>query len=617
MLRAKLAWPQALLATVLAVVGAFALWSLRTLGTSSERILQDNYRSVLASQRIEEALERLDRAVLARLAGRPAAEPEETRRSTGRLEEELRVQEGNVTEPGEAAATARLRAAWDRYREAHAGLAALPDREALARAYFERLEPAYGEVRAAAEEILAINQDAMVRKSEVARRLAARLVVMTVLATLGGLLLGLALSTGLTARITRPLSVLSQTVRRIAEGDLAARARVRGHDELALLASEFNAMADRLAQYRASSLGELLQAQQAAQAAIDSLPDPVLVIDPAGTLVNVNRAAAEVLGLGEGGPGLAGLDPAMRATVERVRAHVLSGKGPYQPRGFEEAVRLDREGGPRFLLPRATPLYGEGGVAAVTVVLQEVTRLMRFDELKNDLVATVAHEFRTPLTSLRMAIHLCLEEAAGPLAERQADLLSAARDDCERLQGIVEDLLDLSRIQSGRVELHRRRVPVRPLLEEAAAAIRAAAEAAGVTLELAPGEALDEALQADPERLQLVLGNLLSNAVRHTPAGGRVTVSAARDERGIRLEVQDTGEGIPREYQERIFERFFRVPGARSGGAVGLGLYLAREIVRAHGGEIGVESAPGAGSRFWVVIPGAPAEAGAPAAAPG
>ena len=280
---------------------------------------------------------------------------------------------------------------------------------------------------------------------------------------------------------------------------------------------------------------------------------------------------------------------------------MLGGHGPWQPKGYEEAVRLDLADGARWLLPRATPLHSEAGaVTGVAIVLQDVSRLMRVDELKNDLVATVAHEFRTPLTSLRMAIHLCVEEAAGPLTDKQADLLLAARQDCERLQGIVDDLLDLSRIQGGRMELLRRPVPARALLEEAVAAARDAAAGAG--LHLFVRGAVDDEVAADAERVALVLSNLVSNAIRHTAAGGEIVLEASRAGRQVRFAVRDSGEGIPREYLERVFDRFFRVPGRPAGG-VGLGLYLVREIVQAHGGEVGVESEPGKGSTFWFTLP--------------
>ena len=539
------------------------------------------------------------------MAGRPDRAGEQAQPNLAGFEAELAVQEGNVTERGEAEATARLRSAWDAYQEGYRRFEGLEERGALKAAYFDAIEPRFLEVKAAAQAVLDLNQDAMVRRSERARAQARQLIGLVVAATLAGLLAGTLLASGLTARIVRPVTVLALAAQRIAKGDLAARARVAGQDEIAALAREFNAMADKLAEYRQSSLGELLQAQQAAQATIDGLPDPVLILDVAGRLQNVN-GAAEVL-LRHGAAGLAGealgaLEPALRAAVDQVRAHVVGGHGPWQPRGFEDAVRLDGPDGTRWLLPRAAPLHAEGGVVSgVAVVLQDVTRLMRVDELKNDLVATVAHEFRTPLTSLRMAIHLCVEEAAGPVTEKQADLLLAARQDCERLQGIVDDLLDLSRIQSGRVELLRRPVAPRALLEEAAAAARDAAAAAGVALQVR-AEGTEGQVAADPDRMALVLSNLVSNALRHTPQGGRITLIAAPAGEVVRFEVVDTGEGNPRDYLDRIFDRYFRVPGRRAGG-VGLGLYLVRELVLAHGGQVGVESTPGEGSRFWFTLP--------------
>jgi signal transduction histidine kinase len=610
-LKGKLLATQAVLAVALALVGATAVISIRTLGDASDAILKDNYRSVLAAQRMQEAAERIDSAALFRVAGRPER-ADRLSPSLPVFERELAAQEANITEPGEAAATARLRSAWSAYREAYLRFAARPDRTSLERAYFDELEPRFTAVKAAGQEILDLNQDAMVRRGEHARRQASRLILIVVATTLVGLIAGILLAAGLVDRIVRPVSVLAQAAQRIATGDLAARARVAGSDEIAGLAAEFNAMADKLAEYRRSSLGDLLQAQQAAQAAIDGLPDPVLILDLAGKAQNLNQAAEAVLRLPPGAEALASLEPGLRETVERVRAHVVAGKGAWQPRGFEEAVRLDLSDGARWFLPRATALHGESGaVTGAAIVLQDVTRLMRFDELKNDLVATVAHEFRTPLTSLRMAIHLCVEEAAGPLSDKQAELLVTAREDCERLQGIVDDLLDLSRIQSGRVELARRPVAARALLEEALAASREAAAGAGVSLQVRADSCAVE-VAADHERMALVLSNLVSNALRHTARGGAVTLAAEPAGAAVRFEVADTGEGIPPEYLGRIFDRFFSVPGRRSGG-IGLGLYLVREIVAAHGGEVGVVSRPGEGSRFWFTLPLASAM---PAASP-
>jgi NtrC-family two-component system sensor histidine kinase KinB len=605
-LRRRLLLAQAPLAAALLLVGAASLRTVAYLGESSETILKDNYRSVLAAQRMGDAIDGLDREALLRALGNQPVQVAAVLRD--RFEAEMHVQEGNVTEPGEAEATARLRADWKAYRAAEDSQAS--SREGIP-AYLGPLQRTSAAVRSAIDEVLVLNQDAMVRKSNQARRSAEKLLQLMIFATAVALGLGLVASFGLTARIVKPLSSLALAVRRFGEGDVESRARPRGKDEIASLASEFNTMADRLEEYRKSSLGDLIQAQQASQAAIDSLPDPVIVLDVDGLVLNRNRAAEGLLRAGAGddaGEQLHSLDPALRERIEAIRTHVLSGRGAVVPRGFDEAVRVELPDGARRLLPRATALYSEeGAVTGVTVVLQDVTRLVRFDELKNDLVATVAHEFRTPLTSLRMAVHMCAEEAAGPLTAAQADLMASARQDCERLQGIVDDILDLSRIQAGRIEIHARSVDACALVDRAVKEVEGAARAAGVQawarVPLGP-----VSVEADPERIDVVLGNLLGNAVRHTPAGGSVVARLQATGDGVRVEVEDTGEGIPAQYLDRVFDRFFQVPGPRRGG-VGLGLYISREVVRAHGGEMGLVSEAGKGSTFWFTLPARPSAA--------
>jgi len=596
------------LAAGLALLGFVSLRTVDELGRSSQRILQDNYRSVLAAQRMKEAAERIDSAAVFRAAGRPDKADQQAPPNLRKFEEELSVQEHNITEPGEEEATRQLRQAWNDYQAAYQRFTTIRGEREARRRYFEELEPLFLRLKDAADRILEINQDAMVAKSEDARRVGENNRALLLSSTLGALGLGLFAAVALTRRALRPLQVLSMSVRRIGEGDLDARARLRGEDEIAQVGRELDVMADKLREYRSSSLGELLQAQQASQAAIDSLPDPVLVLSVDGRVLNVNQAAETILQVSAGADPLSRMPPDVRAAVEKVLEHVIGGKGPYAPRGLEQAVRMRADGGDRALLPRATPLYSEtGGVIGATIVLQDVTRLLRFDELKNDLVATVAHEFRTPLTSLRMAIHVLLEGLVGPLNDRQTEMLHAARDDCERLQGIVEDLLDLSRIQAGKVEISLTPLPAKSIVDAAVAAKADAAQDAGARIEEMLGEPVMPVL-VDSERIGLVFDNLIGNAIRHSPSGGRIDVRAVPDGQRVRFEVQDQGPGIAPEYRQRIFEKFFRVPGTKGEG-VGLGLYISREIVLAHGGDMGVESEPGHGSRFWFTlrVPGAPA----------
>jgi NtrC-family two-component system sensor histidine kinase KinB len=600
-LRGKILLAQAPLVFGLIALGVVGSTTISRLGRSSQRILSENYRSVLAVQRMSEAIDELDTAAAFLVAGRRDLVLADSESGRKRFEVELAVQEGNITEAGERDATARLRARWMEYQATFDHFLQLSDPGAVRTAYFDEVHPSMRRVKAAAGEILAMNEDAMVRKSEVAQHAARQLDAVIIAASFALLLAGFLASVALTTRLLRPLSVLGQAVRRLGQGDPQARARIGGSDEVSALAGEFNTMADRLEQYRKSSLGELLQAQQAAQAAIDSLPDPVAILTGAGEVLTVNEAAEKVLRISVDKRWDAA-EPPVAAALEKIRAHVAGGRGPYVPRGFDEAIRVVGPDGERHFLPRATPLYGEAGdIAGVTLVFEDVTRLLRIDQLKSDMVATVAHEFRTPLTSLRMAIHLLAEGVVGPLTEKQADLLFGARDDAERLLGIVDELLDLSRIQAGRLELNRRSLPLDPLVRSTVDAHRAQAAERKLQVEVEIPPDTGE-LSVDADRLILVFDNLLANAIRFSPEGGRVVVRVRPGADAVRFEVSDAGPGVPRELREAIFQKLFRAPGAPPGGA-GLGLFIAREIVVAHGGTIGVESDVGKGSTFWFELP--------------
>lgn len=607
-LRVKLLLAQSPLIVGITVVGILSLSTITELGRHSELILSENYRSVVAAQRMKESIERMDSGAMFRFSGQPDSGAAMAREHRLRFEAELKAQERNITEPGEREVTERLRRLWMEYLAKYQAFEAFRTSEEERRYYFAELNPAFVAVKDAADQVLTLNQDAMVMKSDRARGAADRLSRLTVAWIAVTLVAGLFISSSLIYRTLRPLSQLHQAVQRIGEGDLEMRVHVEGRDDIAQLALEFNTMAERLDEYRNSSLGDLLRTQDQMQAALDSLPDPLLITAPGMGILNVNRVARDVLEIDvgeEGGELWKFVPPQVREAVERVGGHVLSGKGPYTPRGFEEAIRVSFPSGDRFLLPRATPVYGKGRqVVAAAILLQDVTRLRRFDELRNDTVATVAHEFRTPLTSLQMAIHLCLSLKAGPLSEKQADLLYAAQEDCARLQVLVEDLLDLSRIQTGKVEMQRRPVAVKELIDQAVNAHRTEALARSIHLASDPGLPELVAL-ADPIRIGLVLSNLVSNAIRHTPEGGKVDVRAKDAGANVRVEVSDTGEGIAPEFRERIFEKFFQVPGAKVGGS-GLGLTIAKEVVLAHEGQLGVDSTVGQGSTFWFSLPKPP-----------
>ena len=238
-------------------------------------------------------------------------------------------------------------------------------------------------------------------------------------------------------------------------------------------------------------------------------------------------------------------------------------------------------------------------------VLQDVTRLRRFHQLKNDLVATVAHEFRTPLTSLRMAIHLCIEQVAGPLTEKQADLLYAGREDCGAATDHRRRAPRFRRHPGGKMEMNRKPISVATLVESAADAYQIAARNQQILLEVEALPSLGDVL-ADPERVEPIFSDLLANALRHTPSGGTVILRDTSHESTVKFEVADTGEGIPFPVTASTFSSAFSgVPGSQPDRRRFGGLSIAKEIVQAHGGEIGVEShyARRGAATFWFTLP--------------
>ena len=285
-------------------------------------------------------------------------------------------------------------------------------------------------------------------------------------------------------------------------------------------------------------------------------------------------------------------------------ADVLQNRREYLPEGFDKAVVIQMGEDSHFFLPRILPIRdADGATIGAAVLLEDITRFRLLDEVKSNLVATVSHELKTPLTSIRLVLHLLLEETVGPLTPKQLELLVDARDNAERLLVMINNLLDLARLEQGRSQLHLRAEKPRDLLQAAADSFRPQAEDRGIELSMdAAGELPPVAV--DVEQFQHALQNLLDNALVHTPQGGRIALSARAADGRVVFSVADTGCGIPAQYLPMIFERYFRVPGDANQGGSGLGLAIVREIVTAHGGTVECESRPGETTVFRMTLPG-------------
>jgi len=276
--------------------------------------------------------------------------------------------------------------------------------------------------------------------------------------------------------------------------------------------------------------------------------------------------------------------------------------GPSPLGGEQRTIAVTRRGEEHYYSVEAVPMTGPNAVAAgLLVVLHDVTWFKQVDRVKSEFVSTVSHEFRTPLTSIAMGVALLEENPAVQADSRAAEILKAVAEETHRLTHLVADLLDLTRMESGRLEMVMLPVDSAALMQQAVAAFKPQAEEKRVSLEVVL-DGHEPTLMIDGDKVTWVLNNLMSNALRYTPAGGRITLTAERRGEVGLLRVSDTGTGIPPEAQSQVFDKFFQVPG-RPGGGAGLGLAICKEIVHAHRGRIWVQSEPGLGSTFFLTVP--------------
>jgi PAS domain S-box-containing protein len=585
------------------------------MGGVSRRIISNNYDSVVAAQEMKESLERQDSAALFALLGAREKAMAQLREHRARFDASLKKAESNITEAGEREAIEAIRRDRDTYYQMFDAFlarvnsldnsqpqSAPRDAELAERdEYFARLEPQFNKLRANCEQLLQLNQRAMVAKSE-AFAVFALLCFYLTLAIAGVLVVaGIFLDFFMSNRIVEPLKELTATTAKMAAGDLNAEVVVSSHDEFGVLAAEFNRMARRIRQLRSSDMGQLLIAQQTTEAAIDSLYDPVIVTDGEGCVTKLNPAAQEIFGSEKENAGKHVGEVARDARIAGAVAEALHSQRAVVGEGSASILPLDVAGSERAFRLRTTPMRdNENHLLGAVTLLEDITHLREIDRLKSEFIATASHELRTPLTSVQMGVHLLLEGAAGELNDKQTEVLGACREDCERLDKLMRDLLDLSRIEAGESQPELKPIKARELIVDEAEVLRPQVEAQALSFGVNIPVDLP-LVMADRSQIERVVANLVVNAIRYTRQG-EIQISAELRGHYVAVAVSDTGEGIPPEYLPHIFDKFVQVPGAATGGA-GLGLAICRLIVEAHGGQISVQSEIGHGSTFTFTLP--------------
>jgi NtrC-family two-component system sensor histidine kinase KinB len=589
---------------VLVLVWAFInLWEL---GQASDAILRENYKSILAAENMVYAIERQDSAILLMFVGYQEDGWNQFRENESQFFQWLGRAKDNITVEGEDKIVSMIETEYSKY------LIYVSELRPISAAgtrktgtfYHETILPSFLSVRDTCIRLREINQENMFKVSDHARFIAKRAILSVVIIGIAAIGIGIGFSLLLSNLLTKPVRRMVEATQEIARGNYDIQIPIYSSDELGRLTDEFNSMAKKLKGFHDLNIEQIIAEKGKSEAIIRSIDDGIILVDAEFKVTGMNPMARRILNV----------QPEISQNkhfLELVNSEELfnyikqsmeSGKPPSI--GEKENVfSVERDESRCHYQFSITPVYGKKGVLmGVVLLLRDVTRLTELDRLKSEFVMTASHELRTPLTSIGMSIDLLLESATKKLNEKEQQLLLAADEDLQRLKVFVSNLLDLSKIEAGKMEMELSSIPIHILFEKVVAVFKNESEEKAVDLSLnVPGEVPN--VKADDNKISWVLTNLISNALRYTPSGGHIKLSAEIFGPYVQISVKDNGPGIPFEYQSKIFDKFVQVKSDKAVGGSGLGLAICKEIVRAHGGTIWVDSAPGAGSRFTFTLP--------------
>jgi NtrC-family two-component system sensor histidine kinase KinB len=588
------------------VVLSWAIYHLLHLGQASAAILKENYKSILAAENMIDAIERQDSGTLLILLGFQPEDLGQFRQNEAKFLQWLGRAKDNITVKGEEKIVDEIDKGYSSYLVNFSKLHLLgsTDRENAVSFYQKTLLPSFTSVRDACISLKEINETTMVKASSNAKGVADRAIWSMIVVGLAAIGLGFGFSLMLSNLLTRPLRHIMEGAKKIAEGNYDVEIQDQSSDELGQLGGEFNAMVRKLKSYHDLNIGKLLTEKRKSEAIINSIDDGIIVVDADFKVVDINPAAARAIG--------AELEQAKEKhflevvknekLFQLIKQSAESGRSP-RVEEDKDIIIIEKEKTQSHYQYWISPIYSEAKtMIGVVLLLRDITRLKELDRLKSEFVMMASHELRTPLTSIGMGIDLLLEKGVEKLSQEEQKLLQAAHEDIQRLKSLVNDLLTLSKIESGKIDMEFEPVSISVLFDKVVLEMKIQAENKSIELSYEAPENLLK-IKADAHKIAWVLTNLVANALKFTEAGGYIRLSAEQLGSLAYISVKDNGAGIPIEYQSKIFDKFVHVENQEEHYGSGLGLAICREIVHAHGGTIWVDSAPGEGSTFTFTIP--------------
>lgn len=414
-------------------------------------------------------------------------------------------------------------------------------------------------------------------------------------------LTGLVLLFWLPRSISRPILELKQGILEIANHNYEKRLDMKSSEEFREVADSFNRMAERLTEYRASTLADILSAKKFLEAIVNSINEPIIGLNTEREILFINNEALNVLNL-------------KRENVIRQSAEELSLKNDLLRRLIRELVSPGDKKEPLKIYADNKESYFKAAYIPINntnadkdephklgdvILLKNITEFKELDSAKTTFISTISHELKTPISAIMMSLQLLEDKRVGTLNEEQEQLSKSIKDSSQRLLEITGELLNMTQVEAGKLQMIPKITKPIELIEYAIKANQVQADKFNIQIEVEYPEEKIGKLFVDSEKIAWVLTNLLSNAIRYSRENGRVVIGAQQEGDQIELYVQDFGKGIDPRYHQSIFDRYFRVPGTKVQGS-GLGLSISKDFVEAHGGTLTVESELGKGSRFVI-----------------
>ena len=588
---------------LIALVGGISVVNMIVLQRSVNGLMTDNYISISAMEGARTALSQQKDAILQYVDLNDGTGIDRYYDYDQAFQKAFQMERDDVTESGEQKIVDSVNTNYSDLEREFSQFQNIRDVKGKPQAadyYKTTLEPQITKINAGLDQITSLNQNAMFLKkstaSEDARTSLYIILIISMIAVTGGFLL----SRYLVNRFLRPIHLLTESISKVRAGELNMKLDVKTGDETEKLIHEFNEMISRLSAFEKSTMGTLMDEKNKSVAIVKSISDLLIVLDHNYKIVMVNNACEQFFDFAESK--MLG-NHFLEAIRDGELFNFITGSVESGKTICEKVLYFEKDKGYYFNVVITQNSDAEHNSKGCIVLMQNVTEFKELERIKTDFVATVSHEFKTPLTSIIMGASMLEGGNLGIVSEEQMDVVKAIIEDGERLSGFVTELLEVSKLESGKAVYSFEPCSLSAIIESS---VRQFSETAGrenVTIENDVEEDLPR-VYADFERVTWVMNNLLSNALKYTRSGDFITISAKRKDNIIETSVKDTGDGIPPEYLDRIFDKFVQVKGHDiEARGTGLGLAVAKEIVTAHRGKISVESEMDAGSTFRFTLP--------------